>query len=59
MAEHSDTSRQAVIRSTLADQGSDDVLLHLSPAERIKMVWPITKDCWAFVPGHNAEQEFQ
>ena len=30
-----------------------------TPAERILMVWPITQDCWAFVPGYDAQQEFQ
>jgi agmatine/peptidylarginine deiminase len=30
-----------------------------TPAERVLMVWPITQDCWAFVPGYDAQQEFQ
>jgi hypothetical protein len=30
-----------------------------TPAERVLMVWPITQDCWAFVPGYDAKQEFQ
>jgi hypothetical protein len=30
-----------------------------SPAERLNMVWPITQDCWAFVPNADVKQEFQ
>lgn len=37
---------------TLTPQGS-------SAAERLLMVWRITQDCWAFVPGHDAKREFQ
>jgi hypothetical protein len=37
---------------TLTPEGS-------SAAERLLMVWRITQDCWAFVPGHDAKREFQ
>lgn len=30
-----------------------------SAAERLLMMWQITQDCWAFVPGHDAKREFQ
>ena len=59
MNDETNSDRQIVRRRRLQDEGDDDLLLHLTPAERIKMVWPMTQDCWAFVPGYDAEQEFQ
>jgi hypothetical protein len=37
------------------------LVLDATPAERLAMVWPITKSCWAFVPraGEDAQREFQ
>ncbi len=45
----------------LSDDDDDGIVLDATPAERIEMVWELTKSCWAFMPegvGH-AEREFQ
>ena len=46
---------------TLDAADDSGVVDDATPAERLLMVWPLTKDCWAFVPGatDHAEQEFQ
>ncbi len=59
MVSPSKNNRHFVRKLRLQDQGTDDLLLHLTAAERLKMVWPITLDCWAFLPGNDAEREFQ
>lgn len=48
-------------RKTTLDAADDSgVVADATPAERLLMVWPLTKDCWALVPGakNYAEQEF-
>ena len=46
---------------TLHEADDSGVVDDTTSAERLLMVWPLTKDCWAFVPGakDHAEQEFQ
>lgn len=39
-------------KSTLAEQGKEDDLRHLSQRERIAMVWPLTVSAWA-MKGEN------
>ena len=38
-----------VKKTTLADHSSTDDVASLTPAERLAMVWEITKDTWAFM----------
>jgi hypothetical protein len=47
-------------KTTLDTRDDSGVVDGATPAERLLMVWPLTMDCWAFVPGAkgNAEQEF-
>ena len=54
-----DKSNRSVVKklSLVDEQGLG--LIGTSPAERLKMVWQITQDCWAFVPGYDAKREFQ
>ena len=46
---------------SLQEDSDDGLMLEATPAERIAMVWPMTRDCWAFVqdPDKNVEREFQ
>lgn len=44
---------------SLADDNDDGLVLDATPAERLLMVWPMTRDCWAFVPKDDAQLEFQ
>ncbi len=46
---------------TLDAEADCGVIDDATPAERLLMVWPLTKDCWAFVPEakDDAEQEFR
>jgi len=52
---------EAEHKLTLAEEDDRGVILDATPAERLAMVWPITQDCWAFVPeaGKDAQREFQ
>ena len=51
--------RQIVRKTTLAEQGQDDVLSHLSVEERLGMMWQLAIDAWAMRGEDVAEQEFQ
>jgi len=51
--------RDVVRKLTLAEDDDDGLVLDATPAERLQMVWPLTCDCWAFVPGSDAQLEFQ
>lgn len=42
------TPRTVRIRKAPLHEAQDDDLLVLSPAERIAMVWPLTRDAWIF-----------
>jgi hypothetical protein len=44
---------------SLAEDNDDGLVLEATPAERLQMVWPMTRDCWAFVPNVDAQLEFQ
>lgn len=47
-------------KMTLSEAAGDDGwLADHTPAERLAMVWPMTRDCWAFIPGYDAQQPFQ
>jgi hypothetical protein len=50
--------RMITKKTTLAES-DDRPPIGLSPAERLLMMWQITQDCWAFVPGHVVKREFQ
>jgi hypothetical protein len=40
--------REILVRkSTLKEQGNDNDLSHLTSAERMQMVWPLTVAAWA------------
>jgi hypothetical protein len=51
--------RRVERKLSLADDNDDGLVLDATPAERLLMVWPMTRDCWAFVPNHDAQLEFQ
>jgi hypothetical protein len=44
-----DRSGLPVRLSKLADQGNEDDLSHLTPAECLAMMWPLALDAWAFM----------
>lgn len=45
---HSETSDRTVRVSTLAQQGTENDLRHMTPAERIGIMWQLAIDAWAF-----------
>ncbi len=52
--------RKVIIRkSTLAEQGNETDLMHLSPGERMGMIEQITIDAWAMRGENIAEQRLQ
>ncbi len=51
--------RHIVRKLNLSDESGFQEPIGTSPAERLKMMWQITQDCWAFVPGNDAKREFQ
>lgn len=55
------TGFDAERKLTLDQEGDRGVVLDATPAERLSMVSPITRSCWAFVPTaeKNAQREFQ
>ncbi len=48
-----------VRKSTLAEQGRDDDLRHLSMEQRMEMVWPLTVSAWAMKGEDIASQRLQ
>jgi len=44
------------VRVVKMSEDNDDGFVEASPAERIAMVWEITKDAWAFAGEINVEQ---
>lgn len=46
-------------KSSLSDADEAFVGDHTTIAERLKMVWPLTLDCWAFVPETQSHPETQ
>jgi hypothetical protein len=51
--------RNVVRKLSLAEDNDDGLVLDATPAERLRIVWPMTRDCWAFVPNSDAQLEFQ
>jgi hypothetical protein len=52
-----DRSGLPVRLSKLADQGNEDDLSHLTPAECLAMMWPLALDAWAFMGKPIVESE--
>lgn len=50
-----DRSAYPVRKIRLQDEGTDDVVRHLVPSERVAMVWQLTLQAWAFKEGRWAE----
>ena len=46
-------------KSTLAEQGKENDLRHLTPGERIALVWPLTVSAWAMKGENIASQRLQ
>ena len=47
---------RSCVRVVKMSEDNDDGFVEASPAERIAMVWEITKDAWAFTGETDAEQ---
>lgn len=56
---HRPNDRQIVRMVRLDEEDGTLTPTDSDAAERILMMWRITQDCWAFVPGHDAKREFQ
>jgi hypothetical protein len=55
-----EAARDILVRkSTLAQQGCENDLNHLSPSERMEMVWPLTISAWAMKGEDIASQRLQ
>lgn len=59
MSTHTGDGRNAERKLSLAEDNDDGLVLDATPAERLQMVWPLTLDCWTFVPNFDAQQKFQ
>jgi hypothetical protein len=59
MDESTPNGRHVERKLSLAEDNDDGLVLNATPAERLLMVWPLTRDCWAFVPNYDAQLEFQ
>lgn len=59
MEKNTDHNRSVIRVTSLLDEDADQLPIGKDPAERLRMVWRITQDCWAFVPGYDAKREFQ
>jgi hypothetical protein len=55
----SDSDRQIVRKSTLAEQGEEDDLRNTTVEDRWNMMWQLAIDAWAMKGEDVAEQEFQ
>jgi hypothetical protein len=55
-----ENEREILVRkSTLKEQGNDSDLSHLTSAERMGMVWPLTIAAWAMKGEDIASQRLQ
>jgi len=54
-----DTNRQIVRKTTLAEQGKEDDLRNTTIEERWNMMWQLAVNAWAMKGENVAEQEFQ
>jgi len=59
MTQESPDHRNVARKLTLAEDNDDGLVLDATPAERLQMVWPLTCDCWGFLPDSDAQLEFQ
>ena len=59
MSEVPSMDRNRVTKSTLQSQGADAFLAEATAAERIRMVWQLTLDAWAFKEPTVGESRFQ
>ena len=59
MSEVPSMDRTRVTKSTLQLQGADAFLAEATAAERMRMVWQLTLDAWAFKEPTVAESRFQ
>jgi hypothetical protein len=59
MSEPVSMDRTRVVKSTLRSQGSDALLVDLTEAECMHLVWQLTLDAWMFKDPTLAESRFQ
>jgi hypothetical protein len=59
MSRSSSMDRTRVTKSTLQLQRADEFLSEATAAERMRMVWQLTLDAWAFKEPNVAESRFQ
>ncbi|MCO6459341.1 MAG: hypothetical protein J5I93_28865 [Pirellulaceae bacterium] len=59
MTQPTSDNRHVARKLSLAEDNDEGLVLAATPAERLQMVWPMTQDCWAFVPNYDAKLEFQ
>ena len=49
--ETTDRSRYRTRKIRLSEEGRESNLVHLTPSERVAMVWPLTVQAWTFKDG--------
>ncbi|MEJ5361698.1 MAG: hypothetical protein WBK20_04460 [Spirochaetota bacterium] len=54
-----DKRKNTIILKKKINEIPDDDFVDGTPAQRIAMVWEITRDTWAFLGGSDAEQRLQ
>ena len=51
----SDRSNYPVRKLRLQDEGADSGVQHLTPSERVALVWQLTVQAWTFMEGRWVE----
>lgn len=59
MNTHRPNNREVIRKVNLSDEDGSYAPDDSTAAERLQMVWRMTQECLAFVPGHNAQRAFQ
>jgi hypothetical protein len=51
-------NREIVRKTTLAQEGQGEDYSHLTPEQRVLMVWPLTQTAWRFKDPHGIQSRF-
>jgi hypothetical protein len=54
-----DRSSYPTRRLLLKEEGRDDDVAAMTPAQRVAMVWPLTVQAWTFMQGHFLESRLR
>ncbi len=55
---HPTGNREIIRKTTLAEEGLGENYSHLTPGQRVLMVWPLTQTAWRFKGPHGIQSGF-